>query len=416
MKNISRLVMLLALTVCLITGMTVIEGCAAKSPTTAASFFPSSKTITGTGAPSVNSTAPSGISSKTSQSVKITDTGNILKFKTVSFVDKQGIGIEAFKVLVPTDWQYEGGVDWVMDSPTMPAISRFRIWNPAGTEQFQVFPNQGFFWTDNSLTAQLFPAGSKYFGSEVKEPVSALNALKQIVIPRFRSNVYNLRFVTEQDITNIINSSQNSKPTAVPTSTEAAKVRAEYVENGKTIEDELFCVVEASYIPLQTIYGPRTNIMWGVNYIASYKAEKGKLNNSAKILKTISDSVTLNLKWFNTYVQVVEYLIKMNIQQIQSIGQLGSIIAQTGREIREENLNLYQQREAVNERISSQFSEYVRGVDSYYNPLEQKNIELPSGYDNVWVDNSGNYVLTDNPNYNPNIGNNQNFQKLEKAK
>lgn len=153
----------------------------------------------------------------------------------------------------------------------------------------------------------------------------------------------------------------------------------------------------------------------GVNYIGSFRAEKGKLDASAKIFQTISNSVTLNIKWFNTYVQVIEYLIKMQIQQIRSLGQLGSIIAQTGSEIRQENLDLYYQREAMNDSISTQFSEYVRGVDSYYNPLEEKNVEMPTGYDNVWVNNLGEYVLSDNPNYNPNIGGNQNFQRLEKV-
>jgi hypothetical protein len=162
--------------------------------------------------------------------------------------------------------------------------------------------------------------------------------------------------------------------------------------------------------------GMTTNTMWGVNYIGSFRAEKGKLDASSKILKTISDSVTLNLEWFNKYVQVIEYLIKMNIQQIKSMGQLGSIIAQTGEEIRQENLDLYYEREATNDRISNQFSEYVRSVDSYFNPLEEKNVELPTGYDNVWVNNLGEYVLSDNPNYNPNVGNNQNYQRLEKAK
>ena len=239
--------------------------------------------------------------------------------------------------------------------------------------------------------------------------------MKDIVIPRFRPEAQGIKVINEQDISDLIPpSTSNQSP--FPSSTEAGKIRIEYTANGKTLEDEFYCVVQATYIPLQSMSGVKTNTMWGVNYIGSFRAEKGKLDASAKILKTISDSVTLNLDWFNKYVQVIEYLIKMNIQQIQSVGQLGSIIAQTGAEIRQENLDLYNEREATNDRISNQFSEYVRGVDSYFNPLEEKNVELPSGYDNVWVNNLGEYVLSDNPNYNPNVGNNQSYQRLEKAK
>jgi hypothetical protein len=352
------------------------------------------------------------------KSVSITNiaSGTVIKLKTISFVDQQGIGTEAFKMLIPMDWQYEGGIQWVLDNPGMPAVSQFRVWNPVGTEQFQLFPNQAFFWTDNAGTFQLFPVGSKYFGNEVRQLMDPLNALKQVVIPRFRGKVQSMKIIKEEEISSVVLPPGSSTQSPLQTSTKAGKIRIEYTENGKAYEDEIYCTVEATYYPLQSMFGSYTNIIWSVNYIGSFRAEKSKLDASARLFQTISNSVTLNIKWFNTYVQVVEYLIKMQIQQIQSIGQLGSIIAQTGSEIRQENLDLYYQREAMNDRISTQFSEYVRGVDSYYNPLEEKNVELPTGYDNVWVNGNGEYVLSDNPNYNPNIGNNQNFQKLEKTK
>jgi hypothetical protein len=415
MKNKWQHMVFLVSTALLFAG--VLSACSGTNETTPALPTPGSSKVTGTAGLSSPTPNESKIPTvKANQTPSVSSTTKIMKLKTISFVDKQGIGTEAFKILVPVDWKYEGGVIWVMDSPTMPAISQFRIWNPAGTEQFQVFPNQAFFWTDNPLTMELFPIGSKYFGSEVREPLSPVAALKAFVIPRFRSSVQDYKLVNEQDISDIVAAASAGVQSTLPTSKGAGKIRIEYSENGKTMEEEIYSVVEATYIPLQTIYGPKTNIMWGVNYTGSFKAEKGKLDTNAKILQTISDSVTLNLQWFNKYVQVVEYLIKMNIQQIQSTGQLGSIIAQTGSEIRQENLDLYNLREATNDRISSQFSEYVRGVDSYYNPLEEKNVELPTGYDNVWVNNSGEYILADNPNYNPNVDNNQSFQRLEKTK
>ena len=402
--NITRFTSISA-SVLLLASLVLSVGCAKRNESTTQS---SSSPMT-TGEPSV--TSQSGPASATTGSV-----GTVIRLKTVSCIDQQGIGTEAFKLLIPSDWQYEGGVQWVMDNPTMPAISQFRVWNPKGTEEFHVFPSQAFFWTDNPLTMQLFPVGSKYFGNEVRAPLEAIQALKEIVIPRFRANVQGLRIISEQDISNIVSPSGSGGGSVLQTSTKAGKIRIEYTENGKTIEDEIYCVVEATYMPLQTMYGMKTNIMWGVNYIGSFRAEKGKLDANAKIFQTISNSVTVNLQWFNTYVQIIEYLIKMNIQQINSIGQLGSIIAQTGSEIRQENLDLYYQREAVNDSISTAFSQYIMGVDSYYNPVEQKNVELPTGYDNVWVNNLGDYVLSDNPNFNPNIGSNQNFQRLEKAR
>jgi len=345
-----------------------------------------------------------------------TPAGAVLKLKTISFVDKEGTGTEAFKLLIPSDWQYEGGVKWVLDNAGMPAVSQFRVWNPKGTEEFRVFPNQAFFWTNNQLTSSLFPVGSKYYGNEVLAPLKPLQALKDIVIARFLPNVQGLKVISEQDISNLVNPPGTAAPSALQAPVQAGKIRIEYVENGKSFEDEIYCVVEATSFPVQSMFGTTTNTLWGVNYISSFRAEKGKLDANTKLFQTISRSVQINPQWFNTYVQVIEYLIKMNIQQIKSVGELGSIIAQTGSQIRQENLDLYNQREAVNDQISNQFSQVIRGVDSYYNPLEENNVELPSGYDNVWVNNLGEYVLAENSSYNPNIGGNQNFQKLELAK
>jgi hypothetical protein len=370
---------------------------------------PSTTTALGTTAPT---TAPRSASPAGTTAFQ----GTVITLKTVSIVDDQGTGTEAFSMLVPTDWEYEGGVQWILDNPGMPAISQFRVWNPRGTEEFSVFPSQAFFWTDNGGTLQLFPPGSKYFGNEVRELLTPLEALEQVVIPRYRSGVQGLKVVKQEEISDVVLPSGASSQSPLQTSTRAGKVRLEYTDSGRAYEDEIYCIVEATYYPLQSTFGSYTNIMWGVNYIGSFRAEKGKLDASARLFQAISNSVTLNVQWFNTYVQIIEYLIKMQIQQIKSIGQLGSIIAQTGSEIRQENLDLYYQREAMNDRVSTQFSEYVRGVDSYYNPLEEKNVELPSGYDNVWVNNLGEYVITDNPNYNPNVGGNQNFQRLEPAK
>ncbi len=399
-KSIAATFLLGFVAACSVVGI----GCSSSSsPSTSAA--PASTKATAT------STAP-GFTVTTRPTTVVSET--VTRLRTVSCVDQQGIGAEAFNILVPVDWQFEGGIRWVLDNPAMPAVSDFRVWNPKGTEQFRVYPDQAFFWTDNPMTAEMFPPGSRYFGAEVRQPVGSLEALQIIVIPKLLPSVQNLKYTKKEEV-NLSLSGAEVGQSGLPTSYKAGKVRVEYSESGKTYEDEVYCVVQTTQIPLQTLFGPKTNTTWTVGYIASFRAEKGKLDAGSKLFQTISGSLTLNLKWFNKYVQVVEALIKMQIQQIQSIGQLGTIIAQTSEQIRQENLALYEQREAASDRVSTQFSEYIRGVDSYFDPSGGKNVELPSGYNNVWADSSGNYAMSDNPSYNPNIGDNRNWTRLEKA-
>jgi hypothetical protein len=332
------------------------------------------------------------------------------------YKDAEGTGIEAFRLLMPADWQFEGGVKWVLDNPSMPATCAFKVSNPKGAEEFEVFANQPFFWTDNEMVASMFPPGSRYFGNEVKEPRSALQALKTIVLPRFRGNVSNLEVASGQDLPELakaLGAGRQSQP-GVSASADGAKVRVTYTRGGRELEEELYCVVEKLSFPLQTMYGWKTNTIWFVDYIFSFKAEKGKLDASSRTFQAVAYSVKVNPLWFSKYNQVIEYLAQRQIQQIQSVGQMSRILSQTSNEISDMMMESYNQRQQANDRIAENFSQYVRGVDEYSNPFEGKGVELPSGYGNAWVNNNGEYILTDDPNFNPGVGSNLHWERMDK--
>lgn len=89
---------------------------------------------------------------------------DLLRFKNYIYVDQQGTGIEAFRFLMPSDWIFEGGMRWILDNPVMPSVTEFRVFNPKSEEQFEVFPNHCFFWSNNQQLLSMFPPGSRYFG------------------------------------------------------------------------------------------------------------------------------------------------------------------------------------------------------------------------------------------------------------
>ena len=83
--------------------------------------------------------APSnpGAHSSTSQptnnpGVLPSEIASTIRYKTVDFVDSQGIGTKAFSMLIPVDWKSSGDIQWVLDNPAMPAFGSFKAWNPNG--------------------------------------------------------------------------------------------------------------------------------------------------------------------------------------------------------------------------------------------------------------------------------------------
>jgi hypothetical protein len=340
----------------------------------------------------------------------------LLKFKKMTYTDNGGTGIEAFSFLMPSDWQFEGGIWWLLDQPAMPANSSIRVFNPAGAEEFEVLPNSCFFWTTNLQLLGMFPPGSKYFGTTVKKPVSAIKTLSDLVVPWVRGNMPGLKVISNNEFPELIKflgiGKNNSE--ALTDRAEAAKIRITYQKNGIPIDEEIWGVVEQISFPVKGMFGVTYNTLWYVHYLISYKAEKGKLENHTKTFQTITSSFKINPQWQAKYNNMIEYLAKQQIQQIRSAGELSRMLSQMSDQMRSDQLEQFEQRSNVYDKVAQMHSDNILGIDRYFDPYEGREVELPSGYNHVWCNNRGEYVLTDNPNYNPNVGDNLSWQPIEK--
>jgi hypothetical protein len=276
-----------------------------------------------------------------------------------------------------------------------------------------VFPNQSFFWTDNPMNRQMFPPGSKYFGAEVRDPVGPVQALKSIVLRRFRQSARNLSVTQEEHLPDLaVSLSTYSQQPGV--NADGGRVRVKYTGQGTAIEEEFYALVESFSFPIQSMYGRFTNTMWTVSYIFSVKAPQGKLDSLGALFRTMGSSIRVNPQWVNTYAQVVNFLIQNQMQKIRSAGELSRIISQTHREISDDMMRSWEERQGVYDRLSERFSQNIRSVDEYYDPVSERSVELPAGYQNAWVNGLGEYVIAEQEDYNPNIGSNQNWQRMER--
>jgi len=339
-----------------------------------------------------------------------------LKFSRFSYIDHEGTGIEVFSFLMPVDWQFDGGINWILDNPAMPATVPFRVYNTKGKDEFEAFTNRCFFWTTSLELLIKFPPGTKYFGSVVKLPMNAQAALKKIILPGERQNFQNLKIMSESDLPELavaLGAGKQAKGFGSSRAT-GARMRISYTKNGTEMEEEIFAVVENMTFPVRSLNGTFFNTIWFVDNIFSFKAEKGKLENQTKIFQTITSSFKLNPKWYAKYSNVIEYLAQQQITQIRSIGEFSRMLSQMSDQMRTEQLEQFESRGSVYDKVSEKFSDNTLGIDRYYDPYEERQVELPSGYNHAWCNNNGEYIVTDNPNYNPNVGSNLDWKELER--
>jgi hypothetical protein len=316
-------------------------------------------------------------------------------------------------MLVPEGWTFDGGITWILDNPGMPATAWLRASNASVPEELEVFPNQSFFWSDNPMNRQMFPPGSKYFGAEVRSPVGPVEALKTIVLGRFRGSVKGLSVVKEERLPELASSLGVSSGQA-GMSADGGRIRVRYSQKGTPMEEELYALVESLAIPIQSMYGTTTNTLWSVSYIFSVKASPGRLDSLGPMFQTMASSIRVNPEWMNAYVQVINFLIQNQMRQIRSAGELSRIISQTHREISDDMMQAWEDRQAVYDRLSERFSQNIRSVDEYYDPVSERSVELPTGYRNAWVNGLGEYVIAEQEDFNPNIGSNQTWQRMER--
>jgi hypothetical protein len=341
---------------------------------------------------------------------------DVLRFKNFTYIDQQGTGIEAFRFLMPSDWTFEGGMHWILDNPAMPSITAFRVFNPAGEEQFEVFPNHCFFWSNNQQLLSMFPPGSKYFGSIVMRPVFAQKALRDIILPEQRHGLSELKVIKDENVPELpkaLGAGNQTQGTGGSGPT-GAKLRVSYIKDGITLEEEFYAVVESISFPVQSMYGTFYNTIWYIDYIFSFRAEKGKLESNTQVFQTITASFKLNPRWYAKYSNIIEYLAQQKISQIRSVGEFSRMLSRVSDQISDEKMQQFKTRSDVYDKVSQKFSDNTLGIDRYFDPHEGKEVELPSGYNHAWCNNNGEYIMTDNPNFNPNEGSNLHWEPLKR--
>jgi hypothetical protein len=310
-------------------------------------------------------------------------------------------------MLIPHGWQGRGGCRWLLDNPAMPAVVAFEAAETDGPRAFEILPNVNFAWDENPINRALFPIGSRYFGAEVRPPMPISSALRTLVLPRYRSGWGTVQVIGEESLPDLPRLARSEAPAAGGWA-EGGKVRIRATRQGTEIEEEIYGVVEAFRLPGAAVY-------WLVDFMFSFRAAAGELEKNAGLFGAMIGSFRLNPHWYAAFKSIAQVLAQRQIQCIQHIGQVGQIYAQTGREIREQNLRDWTARQETYDRLASDRSRAIRGVEGFVDPHRQEVVELPSGYGHAWANGLGEYIVTESADFNPNVGSNLHWERMEQG-
>ncbi len=350
---------------------------------------------------------PNPISTQSSQPVPQRPPANPaagapMRFTRLSVKDPGINNIEAVSFLIPAGWKAEGGIQWFPDF-SIQAVLLMKVTDPQTNAVIEFLPIQNFTW----LTQMVVPMqpGTNYMGNIIWPPITDVpQFIQAFYAPNTLRQLQNARMVTSQDLPAIAALVEQTNTGATA---KAGRVRYEYQVGGQTWEEEVYVTL--------SFFQHQMGTLWSVTSAYSFRAPKGQLDRLAPVMNTTISTSRLSLDWYSQYQFVQKLFYDRMRQGIRNAGIISDTITRNNEEIRQMFADSYRRSCESQDRISQHFTEYIRGVDTYHNPYEDRPVQLPSGYTDAWVTRSGDYILSSEAGYNPNIGSNIEWRRLEKG-
>jgi len=309
--------------------------------------------------------------------------------------------IEAISFLIPAGWKAEGGIRWFPNYSIL-ANLLMRITDPQTGAAIEFLPIQNFTW----LTQMVVPMspGTNYLGNILWEPITDIpQFIRVFYIPQALQHLQGARVVGQENLPKV--AAEVARSYGGQSMVNASRVRYEYPLAGRPWEESVYCTLVYTNWQMGTI--------WSVHTAYSFRAPKGQLDLLTPAMNTTIRSARLSLDWFAGYKYVQKLFQNRMHQSIRDAGAISATIARNSEEIRRMFSESYRNAQESQDRISRSFSEYIRGVETYRNPYEGRPIQLPSGYRDAWVSPSGEYILSNDAGFNPNVGATKEWRRMD---
>jgi hypothetical protein len=344
-----------------------------------------------------------------------------MRFHKQVVMDKQGFNMEAFRLLVPDQWRFQGGVTWnTRKYPAEPFVA-FTVKSPDGQSLLEHFPHHTCFWSQDPNLQASYAQG----GADILQPMGGVDYLRNVFLRRHRKDISDLKVLESgplpelakrnleinRHLMNVFN--QISPFTfRYDLNADAGHLRVQYRRQGRTVVEEMIVSTSVMTAYFQGMYGMVTAITW-IPQVKSFQAPAQEMGARAHLFKVMVDTYQENPAWGVACTRLAADITRNQLRQQQAIFSRMNEIRRTQSQVSDMIAEGYQRRSAAQDRVFDKYSEGIRGVDTYRDPVNDREIELPTGMSNAWT-NGNEYIFSDQAGYNPNIGSNLNWQQMER--
>lgn len=359
--------------------------------------------------------------------------GAVYRMKLARIVDERGFEqpMTALTLLVPIDWQFQGGVQYGQGTGCHANLVKlvFRATSPDGRLAIELLPGNTWQWTDDVNMRNMMTASNQQMarygahGCDIMAPMTADAYLRRNVLPAVRRNA---RVEGSEPLPDTaprleeearqLQQMAAQQGTRVNIRTDAGRVRVSYTQGTEAVE-EWFTAMTFTI----GMAGPSFNVRTGrggqvqyytnsADHLFALRAPQGQLDAQDKLFQLILGTVKVNPQW---QARVEQAIANLNAADIKGANDRSAIATKMGQDMARMSQEVYKNASESRDHSVANWSQYLRGVQTFRNPATGDTVELSNSYDHAWEGPDNTYVVTNLNNFNPNSSFDGHWTQLE---
>lgn len=328
------------------------------------------------------------------------DSQQQMTFNRVGIHDPAVDNIEGASLLVPEGWTLGGGFHW-MPLFSLQANLLIQVSDPSTGASAFTLPFQQFVWP---MQQTLLPVGSNYLGSVMLPPPrDAVEFVRMFYLPGPLQHLGGARIVRVEDLPKL--AAEVSRTLDGQRTARVTRLRHAYEWGGRAWEEDVHVTV---------VYSPPSALIKWWGYGHAMRAPAGELDRMLPVLSVPVQSLRYSLDWEAT-LEYVRHLFRQNMWgEVDATRRLGELIRQNREEMRQMHRQVWEERQAIQDRQNFIFRETLGGIETYKSPFHSHTVELPAGYRHQWVSPQGQVILSNDPMYDPRHGSTVDWRSMER--
>jgi hypothetical protein len=324
-----------------------------------------------------------------------------IKLLRQSIRDPAANNLEALVFPLPEGWRAEGQVVWLHDHSVLTNI-RARMTDPKTGTTIEYLPYENFIWFPPMFSIQ---PGQNYQGKIYLQPITdPAQFVQAFWVPQALPQLRGLQPVRFQSLPAL--SAEFLRLFAGPGEAQAYKLRYEYEVHGQPWEED---------VQLGLLFsGNQQLVSWFVNYAVAVRAPKGLLDRMAPLTSAVIGNADSSPEWAAYRQIVLRHFYQGQMQQMRDTAAFGQKLAQYNAEMDQIRRQVVEDRMASQDRIAGIRREILGGVETYQDPHQNFPVELPAGYKDYWVNDRGEYLLSEQSGFDPNAGDTDNWKRMDR--